>query len=191
MSKLFYILFFFWALQIVGQENDTLLWNASTPLKVEDFKGAFDERVKFDAISMIDKPIEWFVTKDTLYFKVTCNFIKTTSWFKKEKVTGERQVLLLAHEQGHFDLTEVEVRKLRKLVKKNQKDFTKANYNKLLTQYVNEAVKNIKEVNKAYDKETNFSREEKAQLKFSAKIKKQLDELSAFSGGMVKFYLGR
>jgi hypothetical protein len=102
-------------------EHPVIIWNKTQILKWSDFKKKFDPKAKASANSAIgfeSKPlIEHVKTRGKFKFKITdmqlhAVFIPDFSWVKKN-IGKKDRMLLLKHEQGHFDLAEEITRKVR------------------------------------------------------------------------------
>lgn len=92
-----------------AQEGNTIYWTANTKLQFDDFKG---RRVPGDP-SYLAKTAATVVPKvtygkDSVHYKIDCVFEKHNSVIKRH--SGD----VLEHEQGHFDITEVVARMIRK-----------------------------------------------------------------------------
>ena len=110
-----------------------------------------------------------------LEIKVQPSFNPKGSWVKEEdKVEG-----LLKHEQVHFDIAEVNARKLR--MEFQNKKITQANAQTVL----NNLVEKYNEVNartqEKYDAETRHSLNTKNQEEWNGQIEKNLKELADYS----------
>lgn len=99
-------------------------WEGTKKLKWGDFKKISSHDNKASAISAIgfqSKPlIEYIKNNNKHRFKIKdmqfyAIFIPIYSWYRK-KTPKKEQVLLLKHEQGHFDLAEEITRKERKKI---------------------------------------------------------------------------
>ena len=90
-----------------SDESDELVWSENRKLIWEDFKGIPPENpVEFTvAVTCSTMDFEFHNAKD---YKIESKFIKSKSW------TVTDDVKMLAHEQLHFDITELYVRKIRK-----------------------------------------------------------------------------
>jgi len=104
---------------------------------------------------------------------VKCYFDKSKSWKAKEVPEN-----LLEHEQGHFDITEIHARKLRKYLTgvKKYNDDTK----KEIKEKVKEVLMECKKMEKLYDKETNRNQNTEKQAEWLKKIEKELDDFSKY-----------
>ncbi len=168
--------FFFLALSSLtlnAQSKDTIYWSVSRKVEWKDFKGKPDKSTNLLAMTQAGIGYEVACINGDLKLKIYCYFNVNKSW-TKERESDE----LLAHEQLHFDITELYTRKLRKKLSevadpcgKNVKELDKIYQS------------NFKECAKAqdlYDKETNHSLNEQKQQEWEEKIAKELKELEKY-----------
>lgn len=159
-------------------ENKTI-WQEES-LTWDDFKGAPEPENLFDANTNSGISYSWSLRsseKQTNFlFTVQTYFYPDLSWVKPDKRSSE----LLAHEQLHFDITELHARKLKKAMK----------YYKLPEQHkIKRELEKIyrdiefsrKQMQERYDRETDHSQNSQAQKKWNAFIISELQKLSAFS----------
>ena len=108
-----------------------------------------------------------------LNYDITCNFSKTKSWglLKTDYI--------LAHEQGHFDITEIFARKLNEALQNY--DFNKRTFKKDIGNIYQEIVKQKEDFQRMYDGETDHSRNRKMQYDWLEKIQGLLAETVVFS----------
>lgn len=112
-------------------ENDEILWSYDRKLNWEDFKGVPDISHSVlvtvaGTTSVID--FEYKTTKRMITnYKIRSIFVKNKSW----TITNDAQIL--AHEQLHFDITELYARRIRKAFDslKSIKNYTEDNYVKV------------------------------------------------------------
>ena len=113
------------------QEENTILWSNDRKLRWEDFKGVPDTSHSVlvtvaATTSVID--FEYKTTKSMMTsYKIESIFVKNKSW----ALTSDTQVL--AHEQLHFDITELYARRIRKAFDslKSRKNYIEDNYVKV------------------------------------------------------------
>ncbi len=158
----------------ISQKTDTINWSPCYSLQWEDFEGVPDTTKKsFDAVS--NPVVKYFLssTEDTFNIKVICFFVKSKSWAR-----FKNNDYLLLHERGHFNIAELFARKLRKAF--NEYKF---NYQTIRTDIQKIFINNTKEraiMDSIYDKETNYSKDNKKQEEWSSKIEKELNKLKEF-----------
>ena len=98
-------------------------------------------------------------------------FIKHESW-KKPQINSDYHLL---HEQRHFDITRLGAEKLiGELAKAN---FTKDNYNSLLTSMFEKAYKENSDRQSQYDNETKHSIDSAKQQEWNEKIANEIKKL--------------
>ena len=154
--------------------QDTVYWRPDIRLKWDDFKGPPDTLSIYGALSYSGVSYQATFFADSVQTNVLCYFIKSKSWSKYKY-----NDTLLRHEQGHFDITEIFARKLRK-------DFFEYKFNSSTARQdlQNIFLKNIQQrfgETQLYDKETNWSRNKAAQEQWNKKIKAELEALKKYS----------
>ncbi|HIB37462.1 DUF922 domain-containing protein [Mesonia sp.] len=114
--------------------------------------------------------------KPNFTYEVHSYFYPQQSWVKKGKETPT----LLAHEQLHFDISELYARKMRKWLSNyspKSLNEAKAKLQKLHKQVESERIK----MQNAYDKETNHGMISEEQKRWQLKVNEALDILNQFS----------
>ena len=154
------------------QNDDEILWFSSRKLKWEDFKATADtaqrnvEASTYSEIKIVKSSFEEGLPK----YVIECNFIKSKSW------TRSNDDYVLAHEQLHFDISELFARKARKsfdsLNIKKIKDFEV--YNNI---YLNTGKKKDK-YQDLYDSQVYF--DSVKQKQWIEKISKELDKFEKY-----------
>jgi predicted secreted Zn-dependent protease len=86
---------------------------------------------------------------------------------------------ILAHEQGHFDITEVYARKLNEAL--SEYKFNPESFKQDISDIYQKIVDEKEAAQEAYDDETDHSRHRKIQLEWLDKIHGQLEETEPFS----------
>lgn len=152
-------------------DKDKILWS-SNKLKWDDFKGVPPTNkgiieaetqceIKFLNIKVVEN-----IPKITL----GTFFVKSKSW------TMMDNLLLLKHEQLHFDIYELYTRKIRKKFEElNQK---KVSDFKVYQKYYNQIVHDAIKTNEKYDSQVYFNK--KRQLEWISHIKKSLENLKQY-----------
>lgn len=174
MYKFLFFIFFLLQLSVVGQNNklETIKWS-SHKLGWENFKGnPTPEQEQYVASSRTGVTFSWkYTTKETsidLIFEVVANFYPENSWV----ISSEKTPALLAHEQLHFDISELHARKLLKafnsyIPMRNIRRDLNGIYKKTELERI--------QMQRQYDLETNHGLNEKAQEKWQVKISKELE----------------
>jgi predicted secreted Zn-dependent protease len=105
---------------------------------------------------------------------IKCFFNRNKSWTKEKKSD-----YLLEHEQLHFDITELFVRKLRKQL--NDLGNNCKRLNSHIEHYYKENYKEFVAYQNAYDNETKHSLDTEKQKLWKEKIARELDRLKPFA----------
>ncbi|WP_338733273.1 DUF922 domain-containing protein [Mangrovimonas cancribranchiae] len=105
--------------------------------------------------------------------EVKSQFYPNKSWYKKNQVDAH----VLAHEQLHFDITELFARKFRKRISQVKisnkvRDRLNAIHETILKELAN--------FQNQYDNETDYSRNKDKQLQWQKRVRDELKELSQF-----------
>jgi FtsZ-binding cell division protein ZapB len=166
---------FVWALTVFCfsfvAEEPSIKWREGHRLTWKDFRGTPDESVSAAAITASGITYEMDAllknNKVMVNCKVEAFFYPKKSWYRERQVNET----VLAHEQLHFDITELYARKLKKAI-----DAT------VFTENVKEEIRKLYEgINNeltafqdTYDEETNYSRNREEQLRWQERIGKAL-----------------
>lgn len=156
-------------------EQDSIKWSREVKLEWKDFKGAvpfgdIGNKKAISSLEILASGIDFY--EDSIpVFKIETYFYKKDSW----AILKTDDVLL--HEQGHFDITEIYARKLRKhyleLNKQKVTDISK------YSQVYEDINKEMDIIHFNYDKEVNFIPENREI--WYKKIAKELDELEEYA----------
>jgi len=98
-----------------GQSTPRALrWDQHPALVWDDFKGR-PRRIAGEPSAVTDTGfrVQFECRADAFDIRVVTEFYRNSSWVKP----GRKSIELLRHEQGHFDLTELFARKMRKAVR--------------------------------------------------------------------------
>ena len=149
-------------------------WTATDTLTWSDFKGKPDFSKRYLAISSTGISYSFHYSEKRFAYKVNAFFNRSRSW---KKATAGYKVL--KHEQGHFDITEIFARKLYEALQ-NYK-FNKRSFKKDIGEIYQSIVSQKEEMQKAYDGETDHSRNRKLQYEWLEKIQGLLNETAGYS----------
>lgn len=172
MSK-FISLFLF--LICVQPNEPSILWNQNHGLDWGDFKG--EPTQNSNVVATTASGLTFNFTARTTENRlvdftaiIEARFYPEKSWCKKEYIDN----IILAHEQLHFDITELHARKLRKQI-------DKANFSVNIKKEISKLHANINKQLKAfqnkYDSESDFSRNVETQKKWQIFVKQELNKL--------------
>lgn len=148
--------------------RDLIEWNDNQKVVWEDYKGRIADTSKIASSTCGIYCIPQIIG-DSGEVTLTAYFDRTKSWVSKKHSDS----LLLQHEQGHFDLTEVYTRKLRKKIaslKLSDRNFTAE-----IQKFYNWAWEDLQKQQEAYDKATDHGAIEFAQSTWENYINKHLE----------------
>ena len=170
----------------LGQNTDTIKWSNKRQLTFDDFLAPIDTSSPFRAISHVNYKFKYDIKNDTIYFVSFSTFVKSRSRFNiiNKKSFCKSDIILLKHEQGHFNILEIELRKLKNRIV-NVK-FDKGSYKLRIRKLINDFDLGEEITQKLYDKETDLSRNEKKQEEWNKKIAQQLKDLDMYSLDTIK-----
>ncbi|HYC30265.1 MAG TPA: hypothetical protein VEB42_15630, partial [Chitinophagaceae bacterium] len=92
--------------KVVMNEDEMLPWRAERKLVWDDFLSAPQKQGDAVASTSTTLGISYQLKDRTLSYSITCHFAKRKSW------GSLKTDYILAHEQAHFDITEIHARKL-------------------------------------------------------------------------------
>jgi hypothetical protein len=145
------------------------VWGKQTELEYKDFRGTIDEDSPYSAISYVGFNYEYSnnVVNAFCYFDCGKSWIKGTDSF------------LLVHEQGHFNLSEVYVRRLKRMIESH--DFKRNSIEFELDSLYNANFAEFMKTNELYEHETNYSNNHTMQHQWNITISKWLSDLEEYS----------
>lgn len=168
----------FFLLSAECHEPPVITWTDSYQLSWKDFQGQPANNSSAVAITASGISFEYAIKESVFGIlnvktKVSACFYPKESWYKPKLVNN----YILAHEQLHYDITELYARKFRKAItlikpsKSLKRDLSalQKTINSQLTKRQND-----------YDFETNNSRNTEAQQNWQLLIEKELQELETF-----------
>jgi len=161
------------------KDADTIRWKAEYELKWDDFQGQPDPASSFSAQSNCMFSFKSMVEYKSGVMKLSlflypC-FTKKASWVR----SGNKQDGLLQHEQLHFDICELYIRKLRMKISSLNLPITEPGT--LIGVEFNEAWKDYQKAQALYDEESQHGIIERVQKRWEDEIKTQLNELAEFT----------
>lgn len=153
--------------------GDEIRWRSDLRLSWEDFKARPDRFSQMDALTESGITFSWSCDSRGFDLEAYAIFVPTGSWVK------EPTEALLQHEQGHFDITEIHARKLRKFFAEHP------NPCRLGKTGIDNAAKSIiqrsYQIQNEYDEATNHGQNKSAQRQWLQEIAGQLEALSAWA----------
>ena len=156
-----------------AESAEIIPWNAESRLTWDDFLCEPQRGTEAVASTSTSLGIAYQVTNGKLSFNITCNFSKTKSWglIKTDYI--------LAHEQGHFDITEIFARKLYEAL--YEYEFNRKTFKKDINEIYQTVVRQKEAFQKMYDGETDHSRNRKSQYDWLEKIQDLLDATAVYA----------
>ncbi|MFO7721015.1 MAG: DUF922 domain-containing protein [Gillisia sp.] len=172
------ILFFGFSGNINSQElEEKIQWEEGVDLTWNDFKAKSPENSKFKANTNTGITYSWGIRSEkgneSLTYEVKSFFFPKLSWVEQ----GSKNNHLLQHEQTHFDITELHVRKLRKGL--SEIDLNR-NVRKILNDLYNTIENERSLMQKEYDRQTNHSLNREAEVKWQKLVKEELFKLKNY-----------
>ena len=148
--------------------GEEIRWRADRKLTWRDFKGRPDRLSNMDALTESGISFSWSCDHRGFKVEIFSMMIPGKSWVK------EKSAYLLAHEQAHFDITELHARKLRKAFDdvRNPCSLGKAGINKIAEKWMNASFKMQNE----YDHETNHGFKEDVQAEWLERMARELEK---------------
>jgi hypothetical protein len=156
------------------EENAELIpWSVRRNVSWEDFQSAPVHGTDAVASTSTSLGLSYQYKDGELSYTITCNFQKSKSW-------GIMQTdYILAHEQAHFDITELCARRLYQAL--SGYEFNRRSYKSDLTRIYNGIVREKEAMQETYDRETDHSRNRKVQMAWLDRVNKELDETQAYA----------
>ena len=177
--KFWSVLFIFvLSLPLVAQDAEKITWDKTRLLKWEDFEASPKKSLPYKANTNSGLSFSWNATESSggiiLTYKVGSNFYPKRSWVKEI----EEVDYLLAHEQLHFDITELHARKLRKVLSNYEPG---PKMKKVLNNIYSEIEQQRQQMQNQFDKETNHSINKESEYKWRKFVEKELNKLNEYS----------
>lgn len=157
-------------------ENDddkVIPWKAQRKLAWDDFLCDPQNEGEAVASTSTSLGLSYQLKEHKLTYRITCDFSKEKSW------GALKTAYILAHEQAHFDITEIHARKLYQALYEYE---TKSEKSKAdIAAIYNRIVKEKEAMQHAYDGETDHSRRRNQQIDWLQKIDTMLLETEMFA----------
>ncbi|MGI8601345.1 MAG: DUF922 domain-containing protein [Chitinophagaceae bacterium] len=155
------------------ESSEFIPWMDKRKLNWDDFKSS--PQINSDAVASTSTEMGLtYVVKNNIFsYNITCNFSKIKSW------GIVKTPYILAHEQGHFDVTEIFARKLHKALQ--EYNFNYSNYRNDISRIYDNIVEEKEAFQKSYDKHSDHSRNHKHQVQWQDKIQELLLETALFA----------
>ena len=155
------------------EDDEFIPWLDQRKLAWEDFYAEPKRNSEAVASTSTSLGISYQLEEGVLVYRITCNFSKQKSWglLKTDYI--------LAHEQGHFDITEIAARRLHGAIL--QYEFNSDTYKQDINSIYRIIVKDKENMQAEYDHITDHSRNRRIQREWQEKIKKMLEETEVWA----------
>lgn len=179
MQKIFVcLLFLFTAVGYSQKADNKIPYQENRKLVWDDFKGTPDPGKPFQASTNSGISFSWSLKSSEkgseFVYGVICSFHPDLSWVKEASHSDH----LLAHEQLHFDITELHAREFRKALENYQvREAIKKDLDRLYKK--NEQAR--QKMQRDFDAETKHSQNKQAQEKWQEKIQTSLEDLREYA----------
>lgn len=177
MYKIFGLLAFI-GLLLLPSNDEVIVWRDDLRLTWNQFKAAPKTDRAAAALTASGITFEFSTSESderivSFKAKVVAHFYPNKSWYIKEQSDAH----ILAHEQLHFDLTELYARKFRKQISNLKVSNSLKNELRSLHETIN---KELAITQNTYDRETDHSINKELQAKWDKYVKQELLKLSAY-----------
>ena len=160
------------------KDETTISWSESHKLSWNDFKAP--AKTNTDAVATTASGITFSysikkTSKRIVGFKtkIFAHFYPEKSWYRAEQADNH----ILAHEQFHFNITELHARKFRQRVAQLQASSSLKAELEIIHKEINIELSNLQEL---YDAETDFSRNYEFQSHWQNHIETELAKLDDY-----------
>ena len=157
----------------LNNEEEMIPWRIQRKLSWDDFLSTPQKQGEAVASTSTSLGISYKVKDGELTYTITCNFSKKKSW------GSLKTDYILAHEQAHFDITELHARRLYEAL--YHYTFNPETFKKDITSIYEKIVAEKEAMQEAYDKETDHSRRRGAQYEWLERIDQLLAETEPFA----------
>ena len=155
------------------KDVDSINWRNRRILTWTDFKGSPVSTAPNAALTSTSILINYQYNDDSFQFNLNCVFYPHKSWTKVK--SGN----ILAHEQGHFDISQLYTRKLFKALKEYK--FRPATVDRDVQEIYQRITNEQADYQKLYDTETNYSRNAAGQEEWVKRIEQELKETADYA----------
>jgi hypothetical protein len=168
--------FFLFANALFGQK---IIWQEDRKLVWDNFKSPVNRKNRPDVAAYTHCGWEYSVVKSTnpkspVKIEIAAIFNEDKSWKDVKKIND----YILLHEQKHFDIAEMFVRKFRKEIQEKIK--TSGDYNKNFKAVYSKISNDYKNFQMSYDRVTEHGMNKEKQAEYNAIIAEELDNLKSY-----------
>lgn len=157
----------------INETDKIIPWKARRVLVWDDFRS--DPKKEGDAVASTSTSLglTYQVRDGKLTYHITCDFSKDKSW------GSLKTDYILAHEQAHFDITEIHARKLYEAL--YYYEFNPATFKADITTLYHRIVKEKESMQETYDGQTDHSRRKTRQVEWLDSIEQMLTDTNVFA----------
>jgi hypothetical protein len=156
--------------------EDTLIYNPSRQLAIDDFKGNPDRLSKAGGATYSGIGLDYSITiKDFILqieLRATCVFHKDRSWLLNY---AKRNPYILKHEQLHFDICYWQTMEFMEELK--LKSYTLDNLKSVVEKAYKEKFKAYEKLQEQYDEDSDHGLIESEQIRWNQKVKEKIAEI--------------
>ncbi|MGK6341293.1 DUF922 domain-containing protein [Chryseobacterium sp. DT-3] len=168
--------FFLLANTLFGQK---IIWQEDRKLVWDNFKSSVNRESILNVAAYTHCGWEYSVVKSTnpkspVKIEITAIFNEDRSWKDVKKIND----YILLHEQKHFDIAELFVRKFRKEIEEKIK--TSGDYDKNFKTVYSKISNDYKKFQMSYDRITQHGMNKEKQAEYNAIIAEELDNLKSY-----------
>ncbi|AZA83350.1 DUF922 domain-containing protein [Chryseobacterium lactis] len=171
------VVFCLLALQMVSGQK--IIWKENQKLIWDNFKSPVNRKNNADVAAYTHCGWEYSIVKSTnpkspVTFEIKTFFSEDKSWKDVKKIND----YILLHEQKHFDIAELFVRKFRKAVSEKIKN--SGDYDRLFKTINNGIHNEYKNYQMSYDRDTQHGMNKEKQAEYNAAISEELEHLKSY-----------
>lgn len=169
------ILFVIQPFSSIAQTPDKIHWTVDSKLNWSDFKGKPQKNHPMAAETSTHLDFNMAYENAAFNWDVDCYFSRKESWVKKDMKSPE----LLAHEQLHFDIAELNARKIRSEM--SQLKLKSIDDNRKLQSVFEKGYERMSKQQAQYDRETDHGQLDGPQSKWIEEIAGELKKYENFA----------
>lgn len=155
------------------EDEKHIPWLEERKLTWADFQSVPQVQTETVALTSTSLGLNYKLLNNSINYQITCFFTKQKSW------ATMKTDYILAHEQGHFDITELFARRLHQQLQNYV--FNGRTYKKDISQIYQQVVQEKEAFQMDYDKQTDHSRNRKVQGEWQEKINQLLIDSELFA----------
>ncbi|XOV68708.1 MAG: hypothetical protein ACFHU9_05910 [Fluviicola sp.] len=163
------------------KQNDLIKWTESSKLEWNDFQGAPPKTTEHKAMTFttINAMLESY-SEDSIVYRIDNFFNKEKSW-----TLDNHSKSLLAHEQLHFDISELITRRTRKAYSLIDLSKLNGDYSEISNTFEHFTTHVKDSLNEKYDRETKHGVDLEQQEKWQLYVQSELDKLAEHTSPIV------